>query len=60
MTIDKAIELLTHHILQDFRNTDSDLADAVKLGIEALKWRKHLEDFDQALRNHPLPGETEP
>ena len=60
MTIDKAIEILELRIKSPFTRANPDTKDAISLAIEALKWRKHLEDFDQALRNHPLPGETEP
>ena len=59
MTIDKAIELLTHHALQDFRNTESDLADAVKLGIEALKLVKALRIGPANWTTLDLPGEAE-
>ena len=65
MTLDEAIKQLENAPASIYSTYYPDfpeavrLAEAIQLASEALKWRKHLESFDEALRNHPLPGETE-
>lgn len=58
ITLEKAIEILTHHQ----KGTDPlylpNLAEAEALGIEALKWRIHDEKEVPNWAACPLPGET--
>lgn len=58
MTPEKAIEILDTHQCDMPRNEVPDLIAALKLGIEALKWRRQME-LDYASWCGPLlPGET--
>jgi len=58
MTIDKAIELLQDTTTADERDFPVALEDAMKLGLEALKW---VSQYRGCLDFHEfdiLPGET--
>ena len=57
MKISKAIEILTIHNDHNPDYTDLDRRDAHKLGIEALKFFKDLEDRGALPSNARLPGE---
>jgi hypothetical protein len=59
ITLDEAIKRLTQRVawLAQWENPE-DLED-MRLGIEALKWRKHCEAVNRPERYPPLPGETE-
>lgn len=58
MKLDKAIEILTINNDHNPNFTDADRRDALKMGVEALKYiqrdRRGLADFDI----ERLPGET--
>ena len=59
MTIDEAIEILNQHIHHSPGLLYPDTKDAIKLGIEALKFFK---EFQRVTGNDPdtlLQGETE-
>jgi len=58
MTIDEAIkilEIVTHNYPQ--KGTDN-FVDALKLGIEALKWREFYRETHPEMKWPLLPGET--
>ena len=59
MTIDKAIKMLKTHGLVDEKDTIQDYMNAVKLGIEALKFRQRWEAQEGEDDFPRLPGETE-
>lgn len=59
MTIDKAIEILKLHQEPTEWDLYDDDVDAIKLGSEALKWRKLMEKDYGSWCGPPLPGETE-
>jgi hypothetical protein len=62
MTIDEAIKLLEENIDHTIQPYDRELADAIGLGIEALKRIKDLRAYnvDAGQRiGTPLSGETE-
>ena len=58
MTIDEAIKLLEKDIAAMGRFSTIDCAEALKLGIEALKRIKNERDIQGGLYNYELPGET--
>jgi len=58
MNIDKAIEVLTLENKHPWNNDNSDLRNAVKLGIEALKRIEHLRPNYAYANATRLPGET--
>ena len=59
MTIDQAIKEL-HHCYQDCNlPLEAKRADAINLGIEALKWRQLMEKDYGSWCGPLLPGETE-
>jgi len=57
--IDKAIEILEQWNKRTNGLTDKDFHDAEKLGVEALKFRRSLEQENPDITLEPLPGETE-
>jgi hypothetical protein len=59
ITIDEAIKELEKDIADFGGPGTSTLCQAERLGIEALKWRKHCEAVNRPERYPPLPGETE-
>lgn len=59
MTIDKAIEILTARVESPFVRANQNTKDAIRLGIEALKWRLHCEKVNLPTKYALLPGETE-
>lgn len=59
MKLAKAIEELSGIPEHRLTGYDSDRADAVKLGIEALTWRLLMEGDYGSWCGPPLPGETE-
>ena len=58
MTLEKAIELMQTDIADIDYNYPSDLSDAMKLGVEALKRVKNERVLSYPLIYHFLPGET--
>ena len=58
MTIDKAIELGKEACQSLSSNNFHDHADAVKMGLEALKWRLLMERDYGSWCGPLLPGET--
>lgn len=58
MTLEKAIEILDVHQKMLRLENMSDLRDAVKLGIEAMKDKLHARHYGHALSEALLPGET--
>jgi hypothetical protein len=59
MTIEEAIQALEGAIHHPTALYEPVLADAEKLGIEALKRVKELRDIHSMSSGIPLPGETE-
>ncbi len=59
MKIDKAIEVLGIENRLPWNHSGSDLRDAVKLGIEALKREKYGRVQQPANVIRLLPGETD-
>lgn len=59
MTIDEAIELLSHCVGYNTILYRGEGHDAIKLGIEALKMVKGQRNIDTYTCNNHLPGETE-
>jgi len=53
MKLDKAIEILRHPPFYPSTPSDKDYANAIKLGIEALKRIRDFHEDDEL-----LPGET--
>ncbi len=53
----KAIEILKDFIIQDPDPDFQDIADSIKLGIEALKFIKGLHDTGAMPSDARLPGE---
>lgn len=58
MTINKAIEILGKMLVGVEAFDDPDEPDAIKLGIEALKWELKLRQSPGPKYVHNLPGET--
>ena len=58
MKIEKAIEILTYHEPSLTYDESPDIRLAIKLGIEALKFYKRLEDAVGEPYQYLLPGET--
>jgi len=58
MTIDEAIKNNEEHSKAHHNDAYPDYYDAIKLGIEALKWRQHDEKEVPNWAACPLPGET--
>ncbi|MBA7649169.1 hypothetical protein ES703_56963 [subsurface metagenome] len=58
MNIPKAIEILTTATKLPNGESYSSYQTAIKLGIEALKWRQHCEAVGYVETCDPLPGET--
>ena len=59
MTLEEAIELvIEYHSDIKFRQGER-LAEAIQLGIEALKRIKYRRDQGKSYEPRPLPGETE-
>ena len=59
LKIDKAIEVLILENKHPWNNAKSDLRNAVKLGIEALKVIQRERIGDPPLDGELLPGETD-
>lgn len=59
MTLEEAIKQLTEWVEYPPGVVFSTELPAVKLGIEALKYRLQLEQEDSNVILEPLPGETE-
>lgn len=59
MTIDKAIEILSDPNPDIDGIMNNDYQDAIKLGIEALKFYKGCGDLTLFEITNLLPGETE-
>lgn len=59
MNISKAIEILEieHHLAE--RQPETDVYDAIKLGIEAMKRHRDRTSLTFSGMMEPLPGETE-
>ncbi len=60
MTPDKSIEILSDFAYVGTNAFGQDWYDALKLGIEALKWRAEIKKVIHPSKLAPLPGETEP
>lgn len=58
MKLEKAIEVLTAENKRPWNHSGSDLREAVKLGIEALKRCQLKEPYASFNLGRPLPGET--
>ena len=58
INLEKAIEILTLDIEQHDPIEAAYFLTALKLGVEALKWRKHCEDVGYVETCDLLPGET--
>ena len=58
MTIDEAIKILNEVCNWDFRHDRQDCDNAVRLGIEALKYVKQNRHFIYPGNIPPLPSET--
>lgn len=58
MTLDKAIEVLRELTPPPMDSWCEEYTEAIKLGIEALKWRQHDEREVPNWASCPLPGET--
>jgi hypothetical protein len=58
MKIEKAIELLTKAYNYPMNCINTELHDATKLGIEALKRVKADRNLPYPVISDPLPGET--
>lgn len=58
MRLEEAIEIQSVYI-RGHGVDQYKLTDAIKLGIEALKYRLGLEQEDPEITLEPLPGETE-
>jgi hypothetical protein len=58
MTIDKAIQILRLAEVGAYSGPKSDLASAIKLGIDALKRCRVLAQESKLWALQPLPGET--
>ena len=59
MKLEKAIEILTDLDKRGDFAPGGDVQPAVKLGNEALKFRRHVKLWYPTLFPEPLPGETE-
>jgi len=59
MKLEKAKEILTDILRYVKPGDPPDEHDAIKLGIEALKWRDLMERDYGSWCGPPLPGETE-
>lgn len=59
MKLEKAIEFNTKLVRELDIPQRAKEKEAVKLGIEALKFRLQLEQEDPDITLEPLPGETE-
>ena len=57
MKLEKAIELLTYSSEHNTILLKQDDKDALKLGIEAMKWRRLMELDYGSWCGPPLPGE---
>ncbi len=58
MTIDKAIEVLTFHSQEPRFKISTEIGDAIKLGIVALKRYKIQCRHPECVITEPLHGET--
>ncbi len=58
MTIDKAVEILDNYQADMCLTPATDLRDAVKLGIEALKRINEIRESPLGYTEFRLPGET--
>lgn len=58
MKLETAIEILELNARVAGKRMPSDTLDAIKLGVEALKYRLELEQTDPEITLEPLPGET--
>lgn len=59
MNIDDAIKILHKDSVMRRRLSFFDLADAERLGIEALKNYQSMKQMDEIAETFKLPGETE-
>lgn len=59
MKLQKAIRRLQRYVKYRKPDPDDHFHESVQLGIEALKFRKEIEDEDPDIKLQPLPGETE-
>jgi len=59
MNIPKAIKILIKLERTLAPIMDASGTDAIKLGIEALKYRRRVKQADPYVTLEPLPGETE-
>ncbi len=59
MTIEEAIEILTHLSIGLDLSSPHEHQDAVKLGIEALKRHQAAKTLPYGTIEEPLPSETE-
>jgi len=57
MTLDEAIEILSRLARTLAPTMVASGTDAIKLGGEALKWRKHCEAVNAPAKYPPLPGQ---
>ncbi len=58
MKIDKVIEILTTFTFASNHISRNEVNDAIKISIEALKFRQRLEEAAKDFPYRPLPGET--
>ena len=58
MTIDEAIEVLKNDLEVNAYAEGCNLEKALKLGIEALKWKKEFQRYASPPLRTLLPGET--
>jgi len=58
MTLERAIEILALTVNHSRADNTPLVRDAVKLGIEAMKWRQRCEATICPVIYTPLPGET--
>ena len=58
MTLEKAIEILNLHTHFAYKGQNRDLLDAIKLGLEALKWIARVRQLFHSRVISLLPGET--
>ena len=59
MDINKAVEILNDWGVISEPQVDQDLLDAVKLGIEALKWLQYRRAKGYDYLGHLLPSENQ-
>jgi len=59
MRLERAIEINISLLGGTYDHRDKEMGDALKLGIEALKYRLELEQTNPEIILEPLQGETE-